>query len=124
MAVCGSNQLIAETKVPNDFISGTPAKAAEVNENFISYSCKQSAGASISRTAVPQVPFDFLEADPSSSWSCLRSEIIEEDARRSQVYFDPSRPKTTLKQQKKLISNNHKNSERQSQRAGKVRRAD
>ena len=34
VAVCGSNQLIAETKVPNDFISGTPAKAAEVNENF------------------------------------------------------------------------------------------
>jgi hypothetical protein len=29
-----SNLLVAETKVPNDFTSGTPAKAAEVNENF------------------------------------------------------------------------------------------
>ena len=46
--------------VPNTFTKGKKVIAAEVNENFISYSCKQSAGASISRTAVPQVAFDFL----------------------------------------------------------------
>lgn len=34
MGVLGSNQLAAETKVPNEFTSGTPAKASEVNENF------------------------------------------------------------------------------------------
>ena len=46
--------------VPNTFTKGKKVIAAEVNENFISYSCKQSAGASISRTAAPQVPFDLL----------------------------------------------------------------
>ena len=30
MGVLGSNQLAAETKVPNEFTSGTPAKASEV----------------------------------------------------------------------------------------------
>ena len=57
--------------VPNTFTKGKKVIAAEVNENFISYSCKQSAGASISRTAAPQVPFDLLsrvETVPQGTW--------------------------------------------------------
>jgi hypothetical protein len=34
MGMLGANQISAETKVPNEFTSGTPAKAAEVNDNF------------------------------------------------------------------------------------------
>ena len=34
MGALGANKLTAETKVPNEFTSGSPAKAEEVNENF------------------------------------------------------------------------------------------
>ena len=34
MGMFAANQISAETKVPNEFTSGTPAKAAEVNDNF------------------------------------------------------------------------------------------
>ena len=60
--------------VPNTFTKGKKVIAAEVNENFISYSCKQSAGASISRTAAPQVPFDLLsrvETVPQGTWMLI-----------------------------------------------------
>ena len=40
MSVCfllmlsAANQLVAEIKVPNEFTSGAPARASDVNENF------------------------------------------------------------------------------------------
>jgi len=69
MGVLGSNQLAAETKVPNEFTSGTPAKASEVNENFSDLSSKIEA---ISK--------------PESSYSVLSTETLDSGLVRTKLY--------------------------------------
>lgn len=64
-----STQLTAETKVPNEFTSGTPAKASEVNENFSDLSSKIEA---ISK--------------PESSYSVLSTETLDSGLVRTTLY--------------------------------------
>lgn len=63
------NQLEAETKVPNEFISGTPAKASEVNENFSDLNSKIEA---ISK--------------PESMYSVLSTETLDNGLVRTKLY--------------------------------------
>jgi hypothetical protein len=69
ITVFGANQLAAETKVPNEFTSGTPAKASEVNENFSDLSSKIEA---ISK--------------PESSYSVLSTETLYNGLVRTKLY--------------------------------------
>ena len=69
ITVFGANQLAAETKVPNEFTSGTPAKASEVNENFSDLSSKIEA---ISK--------------PESSYSVLSTETLDSGLVRTKLY--------------------------------------
>ena len=64
-----STQLAAETKVPNEFTSGTPAKASEVNENFSNLNSKIEA---ISK--------------PESSYSVLSTETLDSGLVRTKLY--------------------------------------
>lgn len=63
------NQLAAGTKVPNEFISGTPAKASEVNENFSDLNSKIEA---ISK--------------PESGYSVLSTETLDNGLVRTKLY--------------------------------------
>ena len=69
ITVFGANQLAAETKVPNEFTSGTPAKASEVNENFSDLNSKIEA---ISK--------------PESSYSVLSTETLDSGLVRTKLY--------------------------------------
>ena len=69
MGVLGSNQLAAETKVPNEFTSGTPAKASEVNENFSDLNSKIEA---ISK--------------PENSYSVVSTETLDSGLVRTTLY--------------------------------------
>ena len=69
ITVFGANQLAAETKVPNEFTSGTPAKASEVNENFSDLNSKIEA---ISK--------------PESSYSVLSTETLDNGLVRTKLY--------------------------------------
>ena len=69
IAVFGANLLSAETKVPNEFTSGTPAKASEVNENFSDLSSKIEA---ISK--------------PESSFLVLSTETLDSGLVRTTLY--------------------------------------
>jgi len=69
ITVFGANQLSAETKVPNEFTSGTPAKASEVNENFSDLNSKIEA---ISK--------------PESSYSVLSTETLDSGLVRTKLY--------------------------------------
>ena len=69
MGVLGSNQLAAETKVPNEFTSGTPAKASEVNENF--------AALVEDIQAITQ---------PEKKYSIISSETLESGLVRTKLY--------------------------------------
>ena len=69
MGALGANKLTAETKVPNEFTSGTPAKASEVNENFSDLNSKIEA---ISK--------------PESSYSVLSTETLDSGLVRTKLY--------------------------------------
>jgi hypothetical protein len=69
MGMLGANQISAETKVPNQFTSGTPAKASEVNENFSDLNSKIEA---ISK--------------PESSYSVLSTETLDSGLVRTTLY--------------------------------------
>jgi hypothetical protein len=69
ITVFGANLLSAETKVPNEFTSGTPAKASEVNENFSDLNSKIEA---ISK--------------PESSYSVLSTETLDSGLVRTKLY--------------------------------------
>lgn len=64
-----STQLAAETKVPNEFKSGTPAKAAEVNENF----------------AALDERIDSM-ASPEKAYSIISSETLGSGLVRTKLY--------------------------------------
>ena len=69
IGVLGSNQLAAETKVPNEFTSGTPAKASEVNENFAAL-------------------VEDIQAitEPEKKYSMISSETLESGLVRTKLY--------------------------------------
>ena len=69
MGMLGANQISAEIKVPNEFTSGTPAKASEVNENFSDLNSKIEA---ISK--------------PESSYSVLSTETLDSGLVRTTLY--------------------------------------
>jgi hypothetical protein len=64
-----STQLTAETKVPNEFTSGTPAKASEVNENFAAL-------------------VEDIQAitEPEKKYSIISSETLESGLVRTKLY--------------------------------------
>jgi hypothetical protein len=69
LMVFGINQLSAETKVPNEFTSGTPAKASEVNENFAAL-------------------VEDIQAitEPEKKYSIISSETLESGLVRTKLY--------------------------------------
>ena len=75
MSVCfllmlsAANQLVAEIKVPNEFTSGTPAKASDVNENF-------AALVEDIRAIV----------EPEKRYSVISSETLESGLVRTKLY--------------------------------------
>lgn len=69
MGMLGANQISAETKVPNEFKSGTPAKAAEVNENF----------------AALDERIDSM-ASPEKAYSIISSETLGSGLVRTKLY--------------------------------------
>jgi len=68
-AVLSTMQLAAQTSVPNTFVSGTPAKAAEVNENFTALNNK----------------IESILA-PENGFSVLSSETLESGLVRTKLY--------------------------------------
>ena len=64
-----STQLTAETKVPNEFTSGTPVKASEVNENFAAL-------------------VEDIQAitEPEKKYSIISSETLESGLVRTKLY--------------------------------------
>ncbi len=69
LTVFGVNQLFAEIKVPNEFASGTPAKASEVNENFAAL-------------------VEDIQAivEPERKYSIISSETLESGLVRTKLY--------------------------------------
>jgi hypothetical protein len=69
IAVFGANLLSAETKVPNEFTSGTPAKASEVNENF-----------TVLNNKIESI------TNPEKSYSIISSETLDSGLVRTKLY--------------------------------------
>ncbi len=65
----GVNQVSAKIKVPNEFSSGTPAKASEVNENFAAL-------------------VEDIQAitEPEKKYSIISSETLESGLVRTKLY--------------------------------------
>ena len=69
LAALSTIQLAAQAQVPNEFASGTPAKAAEVNENFTALNKK----------------IESISA-PEKGFSVLSSETLESGLVRTKLY--------------------------------------
>ena len=69
LMVLAIKQVSAEVQVPNEFSSGTPAKASEVNENF---------------AALVEDIQGFTE--PEKNYSIISSEILDSGLIRTQLY--------------------------------------
>jgi hypothetical protein len=69
ITVFGANLLSAETKVPNEFTSGTPAKASEVNENF-----------TVLNNKIESI------TNPEKSYSIISSETLDSGLVRTKLY--------------------------------------